>query len=173
MEVSKKDWESKLDNLHTRVKGISSEYQINYKELLSNVNIGKNVLDIGCGTCWLKKYIPKDSIYTGMDAYLEGEDITTIAIEDLKILPNTLRVFDTIFIFAAIDGMRDLKKAFDNIIALDAENVVILTGINIEPDLYHTHLITEQMIEDLMSPYIKSIRKQVHEKIIFLEFVKP
>ena len=33
MKTTKEEWEAKLNNLHTRTKGISSEHQIDYKSL--------------------------------------------------------------------------------------------------------------------------------------------
>lgn len=209
MEVEKKDWETKLNNLHTRQKGISSEHQINYKNLLAKVFIGETVLDVGCGTCWLADYMPKKTHYIGMDAYVNGKhyddckecefcDLTDkpndsperyenakdmilkkrihCAIEEyspIKNFPctNAFSV-DTIFVFAALDGMKNLIHALDAMKDIAKKNIVILTGVNIEPDLYHTHLITEEFIDEQMAGLTKTVRVQVHPKIVFLEYTK-
>lgn len=169
MKVDKKEWESKLNNLHTRTKGITSEHQIDYKSLLKKVFIGKKVFDIGCGTCWLKNMLPNGTQYIGLDAYVKGDDIINDSIEDFETLKSKV---DTSFIFAALDGMRDLEKAFINIKNITTKNVVILTGINIPPDIYHTHLITEDFLDTQMEGWKKTTRVQVHPKIIFLEYTK-
>jgi len=173
MNVDQKEWESKLNNLHTRTKGISSEHQIEYKKLISSVFIGNTVLDIGCGTCWAKNYIPKSSKYYGIDAISKPEH------KGLQIFSGSIemfefggKTFDTLFVFAALDGMLDLKKAFENMKKIAAKNIVILTGINIDPDLYHTHLITEDFIDQQMIGFDKTVRNQIHPKIVFLEYTK-
>ena len=171
MKTDLENWKNKLKNLHTRQKGISSEHQIDYKSLLKKVHIGKRVLDVGCGTCWLKNYLPKDTIYFGMDAYVKGKDILTETIEDSEVLENVYNL-ETIFVFAALDGMRDLKLALSKMQYLSSKNIVILTGINIAPDIYHTHLITEEFLDSQMEGWKKTTRVQVHPQIIFLEYTK-
>lgn len=171
MKTDLENWKNKLKNLHTRQKGISSEHQIDYKSLLKKVHIGKRVLDVGCGTCWLKNYLPKDTIYFGMDAYVKGKDILTETIEDIEVLSDVYD-FETIFVFAALDGMRDLKLALSKMQYLSSKNIVILTGINIAPDIYHTHLITEEFLDSQMEGWKKTTRVQVHPQIIFLEYTK-
>ena len=173
MKTTKKEWETKLNNLHTRTKGISSEYQIDYKSLLKKVHIGKRVLDVGCGTCWLKNYLPKDTKYIGLDAIQRQEhSFVDVIIEDIENVFGMNNKFETLFVFAALDGMRDLEKAFDSMKNICAKNIVILTGINIEPDIYHTHLITEYYLDTQMNGWNKTTRVQVHPKIIFLEYTK-
>lgn len=170
MKVEKEEWESKLNNLHTRTKGITSEHQIDYKTLLKKVYIGKKVLDVGCGTMWLKNYIPSETYYFGIDAYLESGMGRLKC--DIESLVGSGEAYDTLFVFAALDGMMDLEKAFDAMKGIAIKNIVILTGINIQPDLYHTHLITEQLIQKLMEGFKLTHRTQVHEKIVFLEYTK-
>lgn len=171
MNTTLDNWQEKLNNLHARSKGISSEHQINYKLLLSNIAIGNNVLDIGCGTCWLKSYLPKNTKYVGLDVVKKTEhskfDVKIGAIEDFFGYE-----FDTLFVFAALDGMRDLDIAFKNMKDIACKNIVILTGVNIQPDLYHTHLITEEYLDSQMEGWKKTFRSQVHEKIIFVEYSK-
>lgn len=169
MKVTKETWSVKLNNLHTRTNGISSEHQIDYKSLLKKVYIGKRVFDIGCGTCWLKNMLPKETHYIGLDAFVKGDDIINDTIEDFETLKSKV---ETSFIFAALDGMRDLNKAFINIKNVTSKNVVILTGVNIAPDIYHTHLITEEFLDTQMEGWKKTTRVQVHPKIIFLEYTK-
>lgn len=173
MKTTKKEWETKLNNLHTRTKGISSEYQIDYKSLLKKVHIGKRVLDVGCGTCWLKNYLPKEIKYRGLDAVLKPEhSFIDVIIGDIEGIWGMNNNFETLFVFAALDGMRDLNKAFDSMKNICSKNIVILTGINIEPDIYHTHLITEEFLDSQMEGWEKTTRVQVHQKIIFLEYTK-
>ena len=175
MKVDKQTWESKLNNLHTRVKGITSEHQIDYPNLLKKVFIGKKIVDIGCGTTWLKKLLPKDTIYYGIDAFKLPEhlpwEVINEKIEEIDLNFYSEKV-DTAFIFAALDGMENLEIAFKKIKQISSKNIVILTGINIEPDIYHTHLITEDFLDQQMEGWKKTLRVQVHPKIIFLEYTK-
>lgn len=168
MKVSQKEWQDKLKNLHTREKGISSEKQIDYKILLKKVYIGGDVLDVGCGNCWLKKLLPASTLYTGLDAYVVSSLIQhTVPIEHAGLAENS---YDTLFVFAALDGMKDLVKAISEMKRIAAKNIVILTGINIPPDQYHTVEITEDFLDAQFEGWKKTVRVQVHEKIVFLEY---
>lgn len=175
MKTTKEDWEAKLNNLHTRTKGISSEHQIDYKSLLKKVFIGDKVLDVGCGTTWLKKLLPEFITYYGIDAFKLPEhmpwEVINEKIEELDLNHYSEKV-ETIFVFAALDGMENLEIAFNKMKLIANKNIVILTGINIEPDIYHTHLITEAFLDDQMNGWKKTVRVQVHPKIIFLEYTK-
>lgn len=175
MKTTKEEWEAKLNNLHTRTKGISSEHQINYKSLLKKVFIGKKVLDVGCGTMWLKKLLPEFTIYYGLDAFKLPEhtprEVINEKIEELD-LNHYCEKVETIFVFAALDGMENLEIAFNKMKSISEKNIVILTGVNIVPDIYHTHLITEEFLDAQMEGWKKTTRVQVHPKIIFLEYTK-
>lgn len=172
MKVSEQEFKDKLNNLHTRKQGISSEHQINYKDLIKRVHIGESVLDVGCGTCWLKSYLPKFVNYNALDIQdryeHQGNNVIITKIEDFKPYVK----YDTLFLFATLDGMQDLDKAFEVIRNITNENVVILTGVNIEPDIYHTHKITEEYLDSQMIGFNKSVKVQVHNKILFLEYTK-
>jgi cyclopropane fatty-acyl-phospholipid synthase-like methyltransferase len=169
MTVTEKVWKEKLNNLHTREKGISSEHQIPYKELLKKVHIGKTVLDVGCGTCWLMNYLPDHVNYYGCDAHIKVGIKTLDELTQRGMLYNwkidsdpktdhqnyaafNILKFQTVFMFAALDGMQDIDQAIENIKSLAVKNIVILTGINIEPDQYHTHKITEKWLMEAMCP---------------------
>jgi hypothetical protein len=173
MKTTAEEWKKKLYNLHNRTKGISSEHQIDYKNLLKKVFIGKTALDVGCGTCWLKNYLPKETLYVGLDAIQIPEHAShKVIISSIEETWGFMYKYETLFIFAALDGMRNLERAFDKIKEITLKNIVILTGINIEPDLYHTHLITEEFLDSQMDGWKKTVRVQVHPKIIFLEYAK-
>lgn len=64
------------------------------------VHIGKNILDVGCGTCWLKNLMPKETSYVGMDAYpkFASDDVICDTMEDCGADDN---FYDTLFVFAA------------------------------------------------------------------------
>lgn len=169
MKTTREEWNQKLTNLHTRTKGISSEHQIDYPRLLKKIKIGKRVLDVGAGTRWLQHLIPGDCHYTGLDAYLGTNGNIKGAIEDLV---GAGPYYDTLFVFAALDGMRDLEKAFAAMRELAKQNIVILTGVEIDPDLYHTHKITRELITEQMEGFTCTYEEYVHPKIVFLEYTK-
>lgn len=169
-KTTTEDWQGKLHNLHTRAKGISSEHQIDYKKLLQMVHIGRKVLDVGCGTQWLKDYLPAIAQYHGMDAYLDGPGIIREAIEETQ---QPAQSFDTLFVFAALDGMRDLVEATYQMKRITRQNIVILTGHGIDPDLYHTHKIDLVELNDLMQPdFSPKMHLPVHPNISLLEYFR-
>lgn len=170
MNVPVQLWQNKMNNLHYRPQGISSEHQINYPELLKKVFIGKTVLDVGCGDCWLQKLLPAGVSYAGLDAFPKSEDVFLGRIEDCEFEDNS---FETLFVFAALDGMQDLDKAFANMKRICSKNIVILTGINIPPDHLHTFEITldyirSQFRHELEETYFQKL----HPRIVFIEYTK-
>ena len=181
MITTRKTWEMKMNALHTRDKGISSEHQVDYAKLLQNVEVGHRVIDIGCGTCWLKKYLTPRTNYTGMDPFATNEQVdcgmvikAEIDSLDWKDNSGLCRKFNTAFVFAALDGMRDPETAMKNIRQMVTDNIVILTGINIPPDQYHTHLLTLPFIRECMGNWVeKTYIEVMPEKIVFLQYVRP
>jgi len=109
-----------------------------YRLHLIKCGYGKSILDVGCGRQFLKTQIPKSINYIGIDAFpAEGyEDVTfKMAIEDIY---NVELSVDTVCAFAVLDNCLDFNKAIHNMKRVAQKNIIILTGIGIDPDEKHT-----------------------------------
>lgn len=139
MKATIKDWVSATENLMTRrlqngsLKQATEPSQ-DYINYISKCGVGTSVLDVGCGTQTLKLCLPEGVKYFGLDAFpIEGIDCIHSAIEDLKGWS-----VDTICAFAILDNCRDFEQAIKVMTEVAKENIIILTGIGINPDQYHT-----------------------------------
>jgi len=143
MKVSNEDWAKATENLNKRRNergtindNLRLEYAIrDYKSHLVKGQVGKSVLDVGCGGQFLKQCLPDGVEYIGIDAFPIVENTVELAIEDDKVLDYSV---DTVCAFAVLDNCRDFYKACENMRKIAKKNVIILTGIGIDPDQYHT-----------------------------------
>jgi len=144
MKVNKQQWIDATANLKKRRAAwknfddnIKLEKPIrNYGEHLEKCGYGKSILDVGCGSQTLRKYIPKGINYTGIDAFpVENTDSILMAIEQATFESKS---FDTICAFAILDNCFDFDEACQKMKEIARINIIILTGINIEVDQYHT-----------------------------------
>ena len=105
-----------------------------YKSHLIKCGIGKSVMDVGCGSQFLKTCIPFNVQYIGVDAFpVDGLDCIECAIEDVKGWE-----VDTVCAMAVLDNCRDFDAACQSMKRIARKNVIILTGLDIEVDQYHT-----------------------------------
>lgn len=175
MKVDKEVWKQNMKNLMDRRSGATehkvaasyvapskvTDYETHFKKCI----LGNSVLDVGCGGMTIKKYSPFK--YTGIDAYPINEDVIKAEIETFE----TTEVFDTVTIFAVLDGLYDLEKAINNIKRLCSGNIIILTGLGIKPDKYHTIEIKEEDLIALMLPeFIQSHREELIPNVYLLEY---
>lgn len=180
MEVTEDHWKEKLNNLIERRK----DWQHNddnrkldnvvrdYKLHLSKVYVGKSVLDVGCGSKFLESCLPKGVVYFGIDAFPIDESVYKGKIED----DETVRTFakfyeiDTVCAFAMLDGCQNLDVAIDNMKTIARKNIVFLTGIDIEPDKYHTFKIEMDYLDTKFSDWRKTYCEQLMPKVFLIEF---
>lgn len=144
MKTTNKEWVSATANLRTRQKlrvalsEIKSSPGVlrDYASHLKKCGFGSSVLDVGCGDQFLKTCIPKSVDYIGLDAFpIEGVPTLKGNIEDENCLHISV---DTVCCMAVLDNCLDFDKAIQNIKKIAKKNVIILTGIDIEVDQYHT-----------------------------------
>lgn len=144
MKATKKAWKSATDNLrarqaqrqHTDDNRTAPNVLRDYKLHLQKCGFGESILDVGCGGQFLKTQIPSDVHYIGIDAFpIAGTDTLKLAIEDDEALVISV---DTVCCMAVLDNCRNFDKAIENIKQIAKKNVIILTGIDIEVDQYHT-----------------------------------
>jgi 2-polyprenyl-3-methyl-5-hydroxy-6-metoxy-1,4-benzoquinol methylase len=140
-----------------------------YKTFAEMVHIGKTVLDVGCGPCILREFMPKGTDYYGIDAFpIAGiEGIREGKIEDIDLQGEA---YDTVFCFAMLDSVQDLGKTLNAVNRMAKHNVAILTGIGIEPDQYHTLLLTEDMLVAGLPDFEIKLKYQTWPKCFLYDF---
>jgi len=172
MKVSKEIWVQRMDNLNERRKRQEIKNDIkgvdDYCAHVHSCYIGKNVLDVGCGKQVIKQCLPKGTQYWGIDPFPISEGTIKMEIEQCG-FPD--KYFDTVYAFAMLDNVYDLKMATYNMKRVSSKNVVILTGIDIEPDQYHTVMISMQNLDELFSPMKRTFTKWLlQDKIALIEY---
>lgn len=176
MKVSEETWKEKMDNLNKRRAKETIKNSVpgvdNYKGHLSNIEVGKRVLDIGAGSGAIWHCLNADHSYTGIDPFPQSEFVLQYTLDQFfqKVEPGLK--FDTIIMFAALDNVQDFKETIDQIKCLCNKNVLFLTGVNIEPDQYHTIKITEEQLTAEMAPFKVGFKKYLHPKILLIEYQK-
>lgn len=173
-KVSKQIWAERMSNLIQRraftkpSSGPPSKIG-DYKTHLSKIELGKTLLDVGCGSCALKEFVPAGTEYIGLDPYPQKAEsyIHKGTIEEMEIEGVS---YDTVCMFAALDNVFDFKKAIENIKQIAAKNVLFLTGVNIEPDKYHTIKITEDLLINEMKPFKVGHMEYLADKVLLIEF---
>jgi len=124
------------------------------------------VLDVGCGSCYLKTILPKSVEYLGIDPFPVHDEILELTAED--ILQVEIGQFETVCMFAALDNVHNLTEALTGLKYAATKNIVLLTGIGIEPDQYHTVRVDlEDITEVLGTP---RIALELLPKVWLLEF---
>jgi hypothetical protein len=144
-----------------------------YTTHLNKCGYGASIIDVGCGRQYLKRCLPDGILYLGIDAFpAEGyEDITTtLAIED-----EFAKAYEaeTVVAFAVLDNCRDFDKAIENMKEVATRNVIILTGIGIDPDQYHTMRLELSDFDSRFEGWENTVREEISPKVWLLNFVKP
>lgn len=144
-----------------------------YTTHLNKCGYGASIMDVGCGRQYLKRCIPEDVLYLGIDAFpAEGyEDVTTaIAIEE-----EFAKMYEaeTVVAFAVLDNCRDFDLAIANMQEIAQRNIIILTGIGIDPDKYHTMRLEFSDFDSRFAGWENTIREEVSPKVWLLNFMKP
>jgi len=150
-----------------------------YARHLRSVHLGPSVLDVGCGDKNIERILKegvkgihagKTFSYTGIDAFPIDETVLKMEAEDMKKFRD--KQFNTVICFAVLDGCHDLEKATSEMKRVASDNVVFLTGVDIEPDKYHTFKIGEKQLDKLMSPFRVKMRNYLSEKVMLVEYVR-
>ena len=144
MKASNEDWINATANLKER-RALAGHTDDNrnldnpirdYKLHLQKCGFGRSVLDVGCGSQFLRTCLPEDVKYIGLDAFpIANTNTFDMAIEEVNWKDNSV---DTICAMAVLDNCLDFDKACQNMKRLAKKNIIILTGIGIEVDKYHT-----------------------------------
>ena len=177
-KVTEEIWKEGIRNLNEK-RAISPTFErrqndapaiTDYENHLKKIKIGESLLDVGCGDCSIRKYLPLTTTYTGIDAFPINDIAIKAKIEELESSDNS---FDTVVCFACLDGCQDLDKAIDNMKRIAKKNIYILTGIDIKVDKYHTFSISKKYLTDKFMDMEIGHEEMLHPKVLLIEFRKP
>lgn len=144
-----------------------------YRTHLNKCGIGTSIIDVGCGRQYLKECLPPYIKYIGVDAFpADGyEDVTYKMKAEEQIF--TMFVADTVVAFAVLDNCQNFHQAIKNMKLVANRNIIILTGIGIEPDEYHTMRLELSDFDDAFSDWPCTYKEEVSPKVWLLNFKKP
>ena len=177
-KVSESEWKEAMGNLMVRrASGGSTSkpaYNIagDYKRHLTSCKPGKSVLDVGCGHMAIKQYLPKGTQYTGIDPFPCVDGVIKMKMEECSFSDKS---FETVVAFAVLDGVNDFDMTMHHIARVCSRNIVILTGVEIPIDKFHTFMISELEIDAALMKqgFKKSYREELgNRKILLLEYAR-
>jgi SAM-dependent methyltransferase len=167
--VTESEWRQKAEGLAEWRKNRTSAPNLDlYRKIVSLVQVGESVLDVGCGQCHLFRCLPDEVRYTGIDPFPLMDNIEKLTAEELN---HRFRgQVDTVFMLAALDNVKDLKKALKGLRHVAVKNIVILTSIGVPPDKNHTVQVDrEDLVSVLGEP---SLELMMLPKTYLFEWVK-
>lgn len=171
MRATLENWWQATANLKDRrstSKPVKPSAVSDYTLHLIKCGVGKSVLDVGCGSQALKSCLPKGVEYVGLDAFpVEGVDCISHAIEDVN---ETLLTVDTVCAFAVLDNCLDFDLACENMKRIAKKNIVILTGIGIEVDQYHTFKLEHSDFDKCFSDWQLTYKEEITPKVWLLNY---
>ena len=174
MKATQEAWKSATANLRIRQieRGTLDDNRElpntlrDYRLHIQKCGVGKSVLDVGCGNQFLKTQLPIGTKYVGIDAFpIDGIDTIEMSIEDDK--ATKLRVA-TVCCMAVLDNCLDFNKAIENIKKIAKKNVIILTGIDIEVDQYHTLKLQLEDFKNVFSDWNQTHYEELEPKVWLL-----
>lgn len=185
--VDRDTWRQRVQNLiDRRQTGVQDNRKCetivaDYARHLRSFELGKSLLDVGCGDMSIKRLLEANHPgveYLGIDAFPIDQSVTRMEIEDdedVKVMYQMYGQFDNVICFAVLDGSYDLVKATNNMKRLAAKSVVILTGIDIEPDEFHTFKITQAGLDELMlaDGWTKHMSNYLTPQVLLVEYRPP
>lgn len=165
-KVTKKEWVDVAKNLTEWRKNRTSPPNLDlYKRIVQSVHVGKSVADIGCGQCHLEKCLPSVHYY-GFDPLPIAEGV--IPIEAERLIHSKTKV-DTTFALSMLDNVRNLKISLEGIKIITKKNIVILTGIGIEPDKFHTVRVDRSDLTEILGEPHQEI--EISKNLFLFEFL--
>jgi len=144
-----------------------------YKLHLIKCGYGKSIIDCGCGRQFLKTQIEGQTHYIGVDAFpAEGYEETTlpIAVESDEFLELSA---DTVCAFAVLDNCLDFDKFIANMKKVARKNIIILTGIGIDPDEKHTFRLEMHDFDSRFTDWKCTHREEIVPKVFLLNYDRP
>lgn len=174
MKATNEKWVKATENLMDRrrkngVLHAATQPHQSYIDYVTKCGVGKSVLDVGCGSQTLKLCLPQGVKYYGLDAFpIPGIDLIHSAIEDLK----GWKV-DTVCAFAVLDNCREFNKACQVMKETAQQNIIILTGIGIDVDMYHTFRLEHADFERNFNDWNCTYKEEISPRVWLLNYAKP
>ena len=177
MKADLKTWIKATENLNDRRKTsgalhLATEPSKDYISYIEKCGVGKSVLDVGCGSQTLRLCLPEGTIYKGLDAFpIANTNTYDMAIEEVNWKDGSI---DTICAFAVLDNCRDFYKACANMIRLANKNIIILTGIGIDVDKFHTFRLEFEHFDKAFkdSGFELTVKENLYTKVWLLNYQK-
>lgn len=172
MKANDKEWIKATANLRERqdARGHVDDNRTapnvlrDYKLHLIKCGYGESILDVGCGSQFLKTQIPEHIEYIGLDAFpIKLVPTLKGSIETIKGIS-----VDTVCCMAVLDNCLDFDKAIDNIKTIAKKNVIILTGIDIEVDKFHTFKLQLSDFDSKFKGWNNTHREELTPKVWLL-----
>jgi hypothetical protein len=149
------------DNIHT------TPAVRNYRSHIEKCGYGDSVLDVGCGSQHIKTLLRPGTTYIGLDAFpIEGLDVMKCKIEDIEGIE-----VDTVCAFAVLDNCHDFYKACDGMKRAAQKNIIILTGLDIEVDEFHTHKLQMADFDQAFNDWTCTHREQLSPRVWLLNYI--
>jgi hypothetical protein len=174
--VNKQEWENAAKELIARRlanPGTKPGNSIlsDYKSHLEKCGYGDSVFDVGCGDQYLKTCLPPHVYYQGLDPFpVEGTDTIEGSIEDIA---SVFESADTLCAMAVLDNCQDFDEAIDSMKFIAKRNIIILTGIGIEPDQYHTMKLELSDFDEAFKGWDNTVREELSPKVWLLNYNNP
>lgn len=174
MKVSRSRWELATINLIARrlANGHNDDNRKldspirDYASHLRKCGHGFSVLDVGCGSQHLRTCLPDTVEYIGIDAFpVEGTDTIKMEVEEMEGIE-----VDTVVAFAVLDNCRDFFQACDRMKVCARQNIIILTGMDIEVDQYHTFNLQREHFKLAFHDWHCSHEEQIAPKVWLLNY---
>lgn len=172
MKANDKEWIKATANLRERqaARGHVDDNRTapnvlrDYKLHLIKCGYGESILDVGCGSQFLKTQIPEHIEYIGLDAFpIKLVPTLKGSIETIKGIS-----VDTVCCMAVLDNCLNFDKAIDNIKTIAKKNVIILTGIDIEVDKFHTFKLQLSDFDSKFKGWNNTHREELTPKVWLL-----
>lgn len=173
LKANNSDWVKATENLNERRKANGMLHKATepndiYKYYLDMCGYGKSVLDVGCGSQTLRLSLRQGTNYIGIDAFPIVEDTVGVAIEDL----NGAFEVDTVCALAVLDNCRDFFKACENMKRSARKNIIIVTGIGIDVDKFHTFRLEHEHFDEAFKDWKCTIKRELRPNVWILNYSK-
>ena len=182
MKADYDKWVQATANLKERRKAVKTvsdnpTYQnpvADYKLHLIKCGYGRSILDVGCGAQFLKTQIEGKTEYIGIDAFpAEGYEDETINVAIESYYDSiAYPIVDTVCAFAVLDNCLDFDKAIQSMKKIARKNIIILTGIGIDVDSFHTLRLEMNDFDSRFTDWRCTHREEITPKVWLLNYEK-
>jgi len=181
MKMSDEEFCRTYENINVCVdKLLSRESDLNQgciDDILKSI-IGNNVLDVGCGRCFLSRLMSRKHKVTGLDIVIDSEcrKYKGISLREgnVEYLPFADRSFDTVVCAHTLEHVRHLQQAIKELRRVSRKRLIIIVPKQ-RPYKYtfdlHLHFFPypESLIAVMAEKERKTICKEVDGDLFYME----